>query len=650
MCLLLFCCVWQKESPVNHHPKTAMFVLTLLFCFFSAPSAVLSQSDSNAAELVRTANNMKLYEDRTWEVLLHYAKSYNGSFRSKIDDDRFFMSPIGRTDLRSELESTISALFITPKKDGEYVACRFPARYEWLKERLAISADQLPEFTCNERDASLGAIEAKSAVLVFPVGHINSPASMFGHTLLRIDGSSKSTLISYAANYSANTTDTNGFIYAFKGLTGMYKGYYSLMPYYLKVKEYNELEHRDMWEYRLNLTDAEVKKMLNHIWELHNIHSPYYFIDENCSYSLLFLIEAARPELRLIDKTGLFVLPIHTVQILMESGIVEDVYYRPSQGTKIRNIMAMLDRDGLNLAHAIAFSSIPPETIRTDNIPDQTKIKILDLAASYVQFRYARKELAKDPYLKLYLSILRERSRWGISLYEDNTREEPPRPETGHGTSKVAMGFGVRGREVFTELNIRPEFHGLIDPDQGYLRGAQIKFLDTALRFNAAKASFQLKTLHIVDIISIAQRDTFFKPISWKVNTGFDTEAMQNGKDYLIYRLNTGGGFSYTSPFSGIMYVIGETDVNAGEKIRGLVTIGAGLSIGTVEQITDNWKIHLHVKGVWYKLGDDRQSIKASLAQNFKVNRNNSLTVNCAAEYLNRHRILETSLLWNYYF
>jgi len=93
------------------------------------------------------------------------------------------------------------------------------------------------------------------------------------------------------------------------------------------------------------------------------------------------------------------------------------------------------------------------------------------------------------------------------------------------------------------ELNIRPVFHDLMDPDKGYLRGAQIKFLDTGLRFNAASNTFQLKTLHIVDILSITPRNRFFKPISWKVNTGFDTEAMKNGKDYLLYRLNTGGGF-----------------------------------------------------------------------------------------------------------
>jgi hypothetical protein len=635
---------------VIHHLKLFTVFLALLFFALVAPFPAFSQSDFYAEELVDRSDELRLYEERTWEVLLHYAQSYSGGFGSKIDDERFFLSPAGRTDRKSELEATIRSLFIPPAKDGEHVACRFPARYEWLMERLKIKSYLLPAFTCSERDKSLGAVEAKSAVLVFPVGHVNSPASMFGHTLIRIDGSSKSNLISYAANYSANTTDTNGFIYAWKGLTGMYKGYYSMMPYYLKVKEYNELEHRDMWEYRLNLSAAEVKKMLNHIWELQNIHSSYYFIDENCSYSLLFLVEAARPELRLIEKTGVFVLPAHTVQILMESGIVEDVHYRPSQGTKIRKTMALLDSDGLNLAHAIAFSSVPPAIIRTVAVSDNNKMKILDLSASYAQFRYARKEMEKDPYTRLYLAILSERSRLGLSSVDTDTINEPPRPEVGHGTTKISMGGGVRNGEAFAELNLRPEFHGLIDPDQGYLRGAQIKFLDTAVRYNFAAETFQLKTLHIVDILSIAPRDQFFTPISWKVNTGFDTEAMGNGEDYLIYRLNTGGGFSYASPFGGILYALGEVDINAGGKIRGKVTIGPGFSIGGVEQITDWWKIHLQARGMWYELGDDRQVLKASVTQNFRLTRNNSFTLDCSEERVNSHHIAEVSLFWNYYY
>jgi hypothetical protein len=619
---------------------------TLLFL----PAPARSQQGSYLDHLLKKSEHLRVHEEREWEVLLHYSKTYLGGYKSRIDDDNFFFSPHGKTDRLSELDATLRSFFIPAYKDGEHAACRFPARFEWLKARLEIDTSQLPDFTCSERDENLGAVEAKSAVLVFPVGHINSPASMFGHTLIRIDGSSRSNLISYAVNYSANTTDSNGFVYAWKGLTGLYKGYFSMMPYYVKVNEYNDLEHRDMWEYRLNLSEVEVRRMLNHIWELQNINSPYFFLDENCSYNLLFLIEAARPELHLTDKTGVFVLPTHTIRIALESGILEEPRYRPSQGTRIREIMSMLDRDEQKIAFNLAVAARDPESLRKLASSDIEKIKMLDLAAEFVQFRFARKEMEKDAYSRLYLKLLSERSRLGTTpdgLYD---LDEPTRPETGHKTTKIAIGGGVRKGEAFVELRIQPEFHALLDPDQGFQRGSQIKFFDTSILYNVETATVQLKTLHFVDILSIAPRDIFFKPLSWKVNTGFDREAMRDGKDYLIYRLNTGGGYSYSSPFNGIWYALGELDINAGEKIRGGITAGPGFSIGYMEQITDWWKVHLYTRGFLYKIGDDRYTLKFSASQNFRLTQNNSLSMEYSQEYVNSHRITEVGILWNYYF
>ena len=629
--------------------KPIVILFFMLLCHVTLPVTARSEQ-SSLERLQARADDLGLYRERSWQVLLHYVEPHPGVYQSKIDDPVFFISPTGRTDAKAELAATLRSIFLAPEKDGEHVACRFPARFEWLKERLALETSELPAFSCTERDKALESVEAKSAVLVFPVGHINSPASMFGHTLIRIDGSSKSNLISYAANYSANTTDTNGFKYAWKGLTGRYKGYYSMMPYYLKVKEYNDLEHRDMWEYQLNLSPEQVRKMLNHIWELQKIHSSYYFLDENCSYNLLFLIEAANPELHLTEQTGIFVLPTQTVRIVMDSGLVEDVRYRPSQGTKIKKIVSLMRADDRSRAFDLALATARPESLNAGEIPDDRRKKILDLAAEYVQLRYARKELAKDVYSRLYLGILRERSRLGSEPGDDYRIEEPSRPESGHGTTMASLGGGVRRGDGFAELKVRPEFHGLLDPDDGYLRGAQIKFLDTALRYYPASEQLQLKTLHVLDILSISPRDKFFTPVSWKVNTGFDTQALRNGKDYLIYRLNTGGGFAYGSPFGGILYAFGEGDINAGEKIRAGVTIGPGLSIGDLEQITAWWKSHLFVRGLWYKLGDDRYTLQASVAQNFKLSRNNSLNLDYCEEYVRGHRVSEASLGWNYYF
>ncbi len=636
--------------PVTHTFKALAIFFTALILSTFVASQALSLDDSYVEQIVTKARDLRLHEERDWHVLLHYTKTLSGSYKSKIDDTHFFLSPDGRTDSKTELEATLRSFFIPAQKDGENTACRFPARYEWLKNRLDIDTSKLPGFTCTERDKAVDTVNARSAVLVFPVGHINSPASMFGHTLIRIDSSKRSNLISYAANYSADSVDTNGFLYAWKGLTGMYKGYYSMMPYYIKVKEYNDLEHRDMWEYRLTLSEDEVKKMVYHIWELQNINSSYYFLDENCSYNLLFLIEAARPELHLTEQTGIFVLPTHTVRIIKESGIVEGVQYRPSQGTIIRNIVSLLDAHGQTLANNIALSSIKPESLRTENIPDSEKMKILDLSAGYVQFRFARKEIEKDIYSKLYLAILRERSNLGLPVDDPYKIFEPAKPETGHGTTMAGIGTGVRKGEMYTELKIRPEFHGILDPDDGYLRGAQIKFFDTALRYDITADKIQLMTLHVVDIFSIAPRDMFFKSLSWKVNVGVDNEPMRDGKDYLVYRLNTGGGWAYTSPFKGILYALGELDVNAGKKIRGGVSAGPGFSVGDVEQLTETWKTHMYVRGMWYELGDDRYTLKATIAQNFKVTRNNSLSLDYSEELVNSHRITEAGIVWNHYF
>lgn len=629
---------------IPFHFTTAILFLMLM------PLPAFSQGPEYIENLVSEARRLKLHEERGWRALLHYGKSYSGTYKSKIDDKKFFISPEGQTDPGAELEATLRSFFIGEMEDGQSSICHFTARYSWLAGRLHIDGSKLPAASCSERDKTFEAIDAKSAVLVFPVGHINSPASMFGHTLIRIDGSSKSILISYAVNYSAENTDSNGIAYAWKGLTGMYKGYYSLMPYYDKVREYNDLEHRDMWEYRLNLTAPEVRMMLDHIWELRKIESSYYFLDENCSYNLMFLIEAARPELQLTNKTGVFVLPSDTVRTVLDNDIVEEVTYRASQGTRIRKILSLLDPAGQDIAYKISFQTDDPARVVQLPITTVEKIKILDLASGFVQFRYSRKEIEKDAYSRLYFKILSARSGLGAAPKDLYRIEEPVRPDAGHGTTKISAAAGVRRGKLFGELNVRPEFHALLDPGQGYLPGAQIKFLDSAVRYGGDSERFYLQSLHVLDIVSIAPRDRFFKPLSWKVNTGFDRETLRDRQEHLIYRLNSGGGFSYASPFGGIWYAMGEIDINAGPAFRTGFAVAPGFSLGAAEQLSSRTKFLLNVAGYRYGIGDDRSSIKASLGLNQRLTQNNSLSLETSREYMNRLPISEVALRWNHYY
>ncbi|WP_239027778.1 Lnb N-terminal periplasmic domain-containing protein [Geomonas subterranea] len=628
--------------------RRALCTLLLALSLTSLPAAAADLAYRD--QLLKEAVEKRLWEQRPWQILLHYKKTLAGETISRISDPNFFLSPTGRTDPAAELSATLAAFFRPEAPDGEHPICRFPARLAWLSGELSIDPSRLPAALCSEQQEQIRTVDARAAVLVFPVGHINSPASMFGHTLLRIDGPSKSNLISYAVNYAADATDANGFLYAFKGLSGLYKGYYSLMPYYQKVKEYSDLEHRDMWEYRLRLTREEVDKLLLHALELQRIASDYYFLDENCSYNLLFLIEAARPTLHLSDRTGLLVHPTNTIEIAKDSGILDEAVYRPSQGARIVKIASLLDEERQQAALDVAQGTRHPGSVTAAPGTEQDKREVLDLAAELVQLRLARKELEQDAYSKLYLKILAERSALGTGSEAAYAVAPPAPPDAGHHTSKIGLGGGVRRGEWYGAVHLQPEFHSLLDPDQGYLKGAQIKFFDTLVDYVPETGRPRLRSLHLLDILSTAPRDRFFKPYSWKVAAGWDTEVMEDGRDSLVFRLNSGGGLARRSPFGGILYGLAELSVDGGKHLRGPVAAAPGLSVGVLEQVGDWWKIHLEGSAFFYLVGDDRTSLKATLSQNFRLAQQQSLSLSLSLGDVSGHTVSEQSLLWNYYF
>ena len=237
--------------------------------------AAESSDPTYLTELVRQATESRLAEARMWHVLLHYRKNVFGGYTSEADDPGFFLSPDGKTDPQAELTATLVKLF-SPELVGrsrQPAQCAFIARYTWLKDVLSIDDGRLPPLPCERFHNWYHELNPQSITLVFPSAYMNNPSSMFGHTLLRIDqkGQTEQTrILAYTINYAADVPRDEGVSFAVKGIFGGYKGYFSTVPYYLKVREYRDIENRDIWEYRLNLTDDQVRRMLMHAWELGN--------------------------------------------------------------------------------------------------------------------------------------------------------------------------------------------------------------------------------------------------------------------------------------------------------------------------------------------------------------------------------------------
>lgn len=628
--------------------KRGMIMLMLLFILYVPAISWPSNDNPYLISLIKKARDRELYKERYWSVLLHYKKGLLG-VKSLIDDPAFFLSSEGKQNPEAELIETIRSFFMEYKNENDDTRCRFPVRYAWIKETLDIDENLLPPQKCSELERFLDALNPKSATLVFPTAYMNSPASMFGHTLIRIDGSHKSKLLSYAINYAANTGDEGGITYLIKGLFGFFKGYFSILPYYEKIEEYNDLDMRDMWEYELNLTEEEVRRMVLHIWELKDIYSYYYFFDENCSYNLLFLLEAARPEVNLTDEFRQWVIPSDTVRVVIDKGFVKAINYRPSRSTRVRHMANYLSAEYRKKAMEIAEGKTPPQDILNSDRDSNQKAIVLDIAAEMTQYKFMRQKIDKKTYQERFLQILNARKE--VGKVESDIYNVPitVRPEEGHSSGRFSIGTGMRDRLLYQSLIWRPAYHDLMDPDEGFQAGSEIVFGGLEFRYYFEKEKLDLHRVDIIDIFSLGRRDEFFRPISWKVYTGFRKEILNDHREHMVYVLNPGFGIAKKNRIFGLFFAMIETELKLGRGFKRDYSAGTGFSVGLIKNMTERWKLGIQTKGIFYPVeGNKLYSI--NLRQNYKITKNTGIRVDFERIRSYSNYWSEAELLLHFYF
>ena len=543
------------------------------------------------------ANKLQLGQQHYWHLLLHM----NGDV-SEIDDPNFFFAKDGNRNPQAELLATLDAFFSDEKSDDNSSICKFPARYTWLKEKL--HGDDFPKAECKEYNKILERVDPKSTTLVFPAAHINSPASMFGHTFLRINSSYNSKLLSYAINYAAdaNPDTENGVVFAIKGLVGGYYGLYSLLPYYEKLKEYRDSEQRDIWEYDLNLTQAETMQMFRHIWELNGTHSYYYFFTQNCSYNMLWLLEVARPSLELRKHFTYEVIPLETVHVVKDAGIVSDKHYRPSKRTKLLKYEKLLNEKYQELPIKLVEAKINSRDIVNNNSIDIDQQRyILESAVEYLEYQYSRGKIKKEQYLDLFHAMTTARAKLGIT--KPLQIVTPPNPIDGHRAVRAQLGVGSRDGNLVTFLGIRPAYHDLQDSAYGFLRGTQIEFLN--LLASKSKKKTKLEEATIISIVSIAQRSLFFKNFSWRTKIGWDNDFLTRDP---TFSLRVGAGFSWGNDF-GFVYIMSDPLAYQDSKFHS----GVGASFGLkIDKYKENFNLNFEITQRVYDNGYDQILLHAS--------------------------------------
>ncbi len=532
------------------------------------------------------ANELKLHEREEWRRLVLYRSTWSGGWKSEADGLAFFVSPAGPRNPQAELQATLRGFFDPnprllqdPKTPSQAVRCQFPARWKWLSTELGLKDSDLPVSDCKDFQTYHAKLNAHSATLVFSAYYVNSASSAFGHTLLRINQnaggpSSGRELIDMGINYAANPTTSNAALYTLMGMIGGFPGTFSNLHYYYKVREYADFESRDLWEYNLNLTQDEVEQLVAHIWELGSTYFDYYYFDENCSYHLLALLDAAAPRLNLIKRLHFYVIPIDTVKaVTAEPGLLGDVHLRPSIHSQLSARLETLDKNELaafdRLLNKKAF-----EKADIQNLAPDAAAHVLDAVADGIDFRYTKELIAKDARIISWKQdVLVTRSRLPMTPAIIAKSAVSSRPDLSHNSARFSLGGGRdRRNEAYGRAQLRFALHDWLDPEDGYPALSSVEFMKLTGRYEIENKKMRLDDLRLVSVSSLAPLTRYSRALSWSFQLGADRIQDSRCVDCLASVGSWAGGGS----------------ISLGSRLTSYLLAGPGLAISGAF-IRENW-------------------------------------------------------------
>jgi len=420
--------------------------------------------------------------------------------------------------------------------------------------------------------------------MVFSSATPNNPASMFGHTFMKINSNSSRELLDWGINFAAAVADDeNPFAFMAFGVAGGYYGQFSMLPYFEKVNEYTNSESRDLWEYELSLTPEETRHVLMHLWELEtNGYFAYYFFDENCSYQLLAVIEAVKPEWNLTEFP-IYVIPGESIKKLTDiDGAIKRVKFRPSLQKQMRWAYEKLNHEERDAFHQISQTRNGVSRVQSARLLNA-------LALNYMYTRHQSfKQKASPEDLAYQSELLVRRSQFNVGdMVEIAETPSETRPDLGHDSYRIGVWGGAMSRPTvgqgFLELSWKSAYQDLLNKDLGFSRLSHIDFPGIDFRYNFKDSFVSIEKITGIATTSIFPLSLVEKRLSWKFE-GFSYNPKDFGCDYCHVLHAAGGVGASLEVFTRdvVAFAMLAAQFEGGDSFERGFRYGPGIDVGVV--------------------------------------------------------------------
>lgn len=468
---------------------------------------------------------------REWLTLYNYEKGFTG-YKSHATESAFFFSQTGKTDPLSELKKALLAFQSSHKTYGHTqlrAVCAFPARYQRVQNRWPHIFPK--NLSCPSFEEWRDELETESISLMYVGPYPNNPASMFGHSLIRLKREKGHWPLDYTLAFLANVNPNDGpFRYTMKGILGGYTGFYNIDPYYINAAQYNNAEGRDIWEYDLNLSEKELDFFIKHLWEVSlNTGFPYYFLDENCAYYLLTLLQAVDKRF-LISKEPWLLHPIESLKMLPVEDNVQS--WHPSIKKHLTQKLEMMDDSQFE-----EYQNIKEDPYKKD--PKDPLV--LDALIDHIKYiNYAKKLKLSPREKKLYDLVHEKRSQIAdISDYPKPKNDKNPLLIHSPSRLSVSQNFGDKKS---TALEFMWGHHGINDSEQGTTRWSFIDYFGAELEYTESQ-KIRIQEISFVSIYALNPYKTILPDTSWRLEVNLERDCPKC-QDSQMLNANAGYGFS----------------------------------------------------------------------------------------------------------
>lgn len=396
-----------------------------------------------------------------WYALLHYSPDGENP---GVRDQHFYLQKLrdDAPDAAVELKIARHAFFVDKVQAS---ICHFPARYAWLRVKLSYSAAPLPEEICGQSGSPWLKHIPKGVSMAFPSAHVGSAPSMFGHIFMVLESDEASRLDTPAIDFAATVpAGDGGLTYAWRGIMGGYTGAYHSKPLYLRLRNYNNLEQRDVWLYTLDMTTDELLQLARHLHELVDIQFEYRFFSDNCGYRALALIDAVKGT-HYRGYLGGTAAPAEVLSVLRADAMIHPRGIYPSAAERMKTLYKDIDEAGAEVVR---------HAIKKDILPDDEWLKGHPVGAEFLYLYYfdrtQRVEESQDKLDRLVPHVSSDVHR----IKQVDTESDP---SLGQPHARVGVSLAALNGEIGSLISFMPGYHSLADRPLGYPTGYAIEVL-----------------------------------------------------------------------------------------------------------------------------------------------------------------------------